>query len=128
MHIIGKDLTTCQVDASGEFLRLHLRQHNGKASSVTLPIDCARSLLMTLPGVIKRALQARYGDEAYTLVYPAGGWKLQQSADSGQVILTLRTEDGFEVAFALGPRDAGDLASSLANVDVASDDRTIVVN
>jgi hypothetical protein len=85
------------------------------------------SLLMTLPGMIERALKARYRDSDFMLVYPTGGWTLQQAADGDQTILTLQTKDGFKVAFALSPQDAGDLASSLADSE-DSMNRSLVVN
>jgi hypothetical protein len=128
MDLIGKALTTCQVDMSGEFFRLNLQLEDGRPCSVTLPIDCVRSLLMTLPGMIERALKARYGEGSFKLVYRAGGWALHQATDSNQMILTLQTEDGFKVAFALSPKDAADLASSLAETEGAVDDRSIAVN
>jgi hypothetical protein len=128
MDIIGKALTTCQVDTSGEFLRLNLQLEDGKPSSVTLPIDCVRSLLMTLPGMIELALKARYGDGTFKLVYPAGGWTLQQTTDSQHMILTIQTDDGFKVAFALSPKDAGELASSLVDAETLLSEQSATVN
>src|SRR5262245_29271320 len=128
MHLIGKALTKCQVDTSGEFFRLDLQLEDGRPSSLTMPIDCIRTLLMTLPGMIERALKARHGDGTFKLVYPAGGWDLEQAADSHQLILTLQTNDGFKVAFALSPEVAGDLSSSLADAERSTRGLSIVVN
>ena len=127
MDIIGKILTTCEVDESGEFFRLNFEQEDGRPSSITLPIDCMHAFLMTLPGMIERALKARYHDNDYLLVYPTGGWMLQQAAHTDQTILTLQTHDGFKVAFALSPQDASDLASSLVDGEEATN-RSLVVN
>jgi len=127
MHLVAKALTTCQVDREGDYLRLSFEVQNGRTSSVTLPIECAQSLLMTLPGMIERALKARHGDEDYRLVYPTGGWTLHAAAHSDQRVLTLQTTDGFKVAFSLSPEDADRMASSLAN-DHASQDHALAVN
>lgn len=114
MEIYGRHLTTCQVDSKGEQVRLNLESEDGTAASITLPADCLRSLLMTLPALIERTLRARYSDETLKLVYPTGRWSLQRPRDSDQTILTLSTPDGFAVAFSLSRRDAGGLAASLA--------------
>lgn len=121
MEIVGRSLTTCQVDPSGESFRLNLESEDGTAASVVLPADCLRSLLMTLPALIERMLKARYQDNTLKLVYPTGSWSLQQASGSDQTILTLSTPDGFAVAFALSPRDADGLATSLAEVDRTAD-------
>jgi len=113
VEIVGKKLTTCQDDASGRWLRLNFDAENGTPSAVTLPMDCARALLMTLPGMIDRALRTRYGDASMRLVYPMGDWSIESDASSNQRILTLATPDGFKIAFALSPESADLLATSL---------------
>lgn len=120
MEIVGKSLTTCQIDSSGRLFRLTLEAEDGKPASVVLPFDCLRSLLMTLPNMIERALKAQYRDDSMKLVYPIGGWALQAAVGSDKMILTLNTPDGFKVAFALSPRDADGLANSLTDSEAAS--------
>ena len=117
MEIVGKTLTTCQVDQAGDVFRLNLEDTDGQPASVTLPIECLRSLLMTLPGVIEQALKARYRDDTLKLVYPMGGWTLQAAAGTSNMILTLTTPDGFKVSFALSPEDADGLAASLVDAE-----------
>jgi hypothetical protein len=119
MEIVGKALTTCQVDPTGSSFRLGFEDIDGQPASVVLPVDCLRSLLMTLPDVIERALKARYRDDTLKVVYPMAGWSLQAAAGSDRMILTMTTPDGFKVSFALSPEDAGGLATSLVEVDVA---------
>ena len=82
---------------------------------MVLPVDCLRSLLMTLPGLIEQALKARYSDHTLTLVHPVGDWSLQAAAGDDRLILTLATPDDFKVSFALTEDDAESLASSLGN-------------
>jgi hypothetical protein len=119
MEIVGKALTTCQVDPSGDSFRLGFESVDGHPASVVLPTDCLRSLLMTLPNVIELALKARYRDDTLKVVYPIGGYSLEAAAGSTSSILTLTTPDGFKVSFALTPEDAGGLATSLVEIDVA---------
>jgi len=120
MEIVGKALTTCQVDPTGHSFRLNFEGVDGRPASVVLPVDCLRSLLMTLPGVIERALKARYGDDTLKVVYPMGSWSLQSAAGSDNMILTLTTPDGFKVSFGLSPEDADGLAASLVDVEAPS--------
>jgi len=113
MEIIGRQLTTCQVDATGTSFRMGFEAEDGRPAAVILPVDCLRSLLMTLPGVIERALRARYKDDTVKLIYPTGGWSLHTAVRSNNTILTMKTVDGFEVAFALAPEDVDGLVTSL---------------
>ncbi len=118
MEIVGKALTTCQVDPTGDSFRIVMEDTDGRPASVVLPTDCLRSLLMTLPNVIEQALKARYRDDTLKVVYPMGGFSLQAAAGSDSRILTMTTPDGFRVSFALSPEDAGGLATSLVGTDV----------
>ncbi len=119
MEIVGKNLTTCQVDSTGDSCRLNFEAEDGRPASVVLPIDCLRALLMTLPGMIERALKRRYRDDTLKLVYPMADWSLQVAAGSDQRILTLATPDGFKVAFALSREHVERLANSLGDCDTS---------
>ncbi|MBS0220945.1 MAG: hypothetical protein JSR91_09405 [Proteobacteria bacterium] len=115
MEIVGKKLATCQVDEAGEWFRLHVEAEDGTPSALILPMDCVRSLLMTLPGMIERALKARYRDASMKLVYPMGDWAVESDVHSDARILTLATPDGFRVAFAMTPESADNLGASLVD-------------
>jgi hypothetical protein len=115
MEIVGKALTTYQVDSAGHSFRLNVEDIDGRPASMVLPVDCLRSLLMTLPGLIEQALKARYSDDTLKLVYPVGDWSLQAAAGDDRLILTLATPDDFKVSFALTGDDAESLANSLGN-------------
>lgn len=117
MEIVGKSLTDCQVDKSGELFRLGLACADGSRASVILPVDCLRSLLMTLPNAIESALRARYGDDTLKVVYPMGDWSLHAAVGSKGMILTIATPDGFKVSFTLTEADASKLATSLGQAD-----------
>jgi hypothetical protein len=59
---------------------------------------------MTLPGLIDKALQTRFGDQSLRYAYPLASWAVEQSSDPTQGMVTLRTVDGFSVCFSI-PRD-----------------------
>jgi hypothetical protein len=115
MEIVGKALTTYQVDPAGDSFRLNVEDVDGRPASVVLPVDCLRSLLMTLPGLIEQALKARYSDDTLKIVYPVCDWSLQAANGDDRLILTLATPDDFRVSFALTGNDAESLASSLGD-------------
>lgn len=117
MEIVGRGLTGCQVDPTGVSFRLNLESVDGHPASVILPVDCLRSLLMTLPHVIEKALKARYRDDTLKIVYPMSSFALEAAAGSNSTILTMNTADGFKVSFALTPEDAGGLARSLVGIE-----------
>ena len=56
---------------------------------------------MTLPGLINKALQTRFGDQSLRYAYPLASWVVEQSSDLTQGIVTLRTVDGFSVCFSM---------------------------
>ena len=122
LDINGKALTTWQVDAGGEAFRLNFEGSDGQPISLTLPSDCLRALLMTLPRLTAQALRAKYRDDTLKVVYPVGKWSLQVASDGVHRILTLCTPDGFEVSFALQDDDAGGLAALLRENPRASTD------
>jgi len=113
LDINGKALTTWQVDSAGEAFRLNFESVDGQPASLTLPAECLRALLMTLPQLTAQALRAKYRDDTLKVVYPVGEWSLQLASDGVHRILTLATPDGFEVSFALQDDDAAGLAASL---------------
>jgi hypothetical protein len=63
---------------------------------------CVHQLAMTLPHLLSKALQAQHADRSLRAVFPLGDWRLEAAAGSKDLILTMMTPDGFEVAFSLG--------------------------
>jgi hypothetical protein len=59
---------------------------------------------MTLPGLVEKTLQIRFGDQSLRYAYPLASWVIEQSTDPTQRMMTLRTTDGFSVCFSM-PRD-----------------------
>ena len=100
--ISGTSLITCQIAPGGSSIRLVFEAADGRQATLTLPILCIQRLLMTPPHAATKAIRARHRDDTVRLVFPLGDWKLEQAASAGELILTLNTPDGFEVAFSVG--------------------------
>jgi hypothetical protein len=100
--INGTSLITCQIAADGSAIRLVFEAADGQPASLTLPIQCIQQLLMTLPHAASKAMRVKHRDGTLRLVFPLGNWKLEQAAGTSELILTLNTPDGFEVAFSVG--------------------------
>ena len=113
LEISGTSLTTCQVAPDGSAIRLNFKSACGQPASLTLPIKCIQQLLMTLPQAASMAIRAKYGDDTLRLIFPLGDWRLEKASGAGELILTLNTADGFEVAFSLAKDAIRQMASGL---------------
>jgi hypothetical protein len=71
------------------------------------------ALAMTLPGLIGRALQTRYGDNTLRYAYPLDSWMLEQSTDPAQGMVTFTTTDGFSVCFTIPREQQSELGEAL---------------
>jgi len=101
MEINGHKLTTCGVTADGETVNIDLLDVAGRSVSVRLPLEQVGALAMTLPQLLTRALRGRTGSETAGFVFSLGGWRVEGAADGSTLIVTLKTEDGFEVSFGM---------------------------
>src|SRR5580704_16957796 len=104
MEIDTQALTTCEVAADGGAISLGFVDSDGKPATIRLSLNQVGALAMTLPGLIDKALQTRFGDQSLRYAYPLASWKVEQSSDPTQGMVTLRTVDGFSVCFSI-PRD-----------------------
>ena len=104
-------LTTWSVSADGSRVRLGFSNGQGRPRCLDLPLEAISGLLMTLPRILQRALDAR-GDGSSRVVQPLGAWRLEQAAGDGRLILTLTTPDGFAVTFALAPGELAAMAEA----------------
>jgi hypothetical protein len=100
-EIDAASLTTCQVAADGHYIRLNFEDAFGRPGTLRLTTSCVQQLVMTLPQLLSRALQEQHADSSLRAVFPLGEWRLETAAESKDFILTMRTPDGFEVAFSL---------------------------
>jgi hypothetical protein len=113
MEIDTQALTTCEVAADGGAISLGFVDSTGNPATIRLSLNQAGSLAMTLPGLIDRALQTRFGDQSLRHAYPLASWALEQSSDPTEVMITLRTEDGFSLCFSIPCQQQSALGEAL---------------
>ena len=106
-------LTTCQVAADGDGVRLAYVDEGGRPGSLALPTESLLRLIITLPRLAAAALRNQRQDPSLRIVYPIRDFRLEAAAGSRSVILTLATLDGFEVAFAVPPATIAQLHAAL---------------
>jgi hypothetical protein len=106
-------LTTCEVAADGGAISLGFVDAAGQPATVTLSLNDAGSLAMTLPGLITRALQTRFADRSLYNAYPLASWAIEQSSDPAQVLVTLRTADGFSACFSVQRQQRNEFGEAL---------------
>lgn len=113
MEINTQALTSCEVAADGGAVSLGFVDANGKPATLRLSLNQVGALAMTLPGLIDKALQKRFGDQSLRYAYPLESWMVEQSTDPTQSMVTLRTVDGFSVCFSIPHRQQSELGEAL---------------
>jgi hypothetical protein len=113
MEIDSHALTTCEVVKDGGAISLGFVDTTGNPATIRLPLDQVSALAMTLPGLINKALQTRFGDQSLRYAYPLASWVLEQSSDSTQNMITLRSVDGFSVCFSILRQQQIELSEAL---------------
>jgi hypothetical protein len=110
--IHARRLTKFSVAADGGSIVIGVADEGGRAGALMLPTECLRELMITLPEMMRRALRLQHDDPSLRLVYPAAGWDIERSTVPGTFIVTLRTPDGFHIAFALSAVDLSHMADA----------------
>ena len=110
-ELVGEALTAWSVSHDGSRVRLGFVDRDGDPCRIDLPMEAVGALLLTLPRILQCALEAR-DDGSDRIVHPLGGWGLERAAEHGELILTLRTSEGFDVAFALAPDQLAAMAEA----------------
>jgi hypothetical protein len=113
MKIDTQALTTCEVAADGGAISLGFVDSTGNPATIRLSLNQVGALAMTLPGLIDKALQTRFGDQSLRYAYPLASWLVEQSSDPTQSMITLRTEDGFSVCFSIPRQQQSELGEAL---------------
>lgn len=113
MEIEAQALTTCEVAADGGAVSLGFVDSNGQPSTIRMSLNQVGALAMTLPGLIDKALQTRFGDQSLRYAYPLASWAVEQSTDPSQGMMTLRTVDGFSVCFTIPRERQSELGEAL---------------
>ena len=120
MEIDTQSLTTCEVAADGGAISLGFVDANGNPATIRLSLNAVGALAMTLPGLIDKALQTRFGDRSLRYAYPLESWVVEQSSDPAQGMVTLKTVDGFSVCFSIPRAQQSELGEALVAQPVAT--------
>ena len=113
MEIETQLLTCCEIAPGGDVISLGFVDSNGESRTIRLSLNQVGALAMTLPGLIGKALQTRYGDQSLRYAYPLESWAVEQSTDPTQGMVTLRTTDGFTVCFSVLREQQNQLGEAL---------------
>ena len=98
--IISGALTTCDTTEDGQTIRLDFLDEAGESVSVAFPFRQAASVMMTLPRLLSKALRQQTRSDTSRYVFSLGRWSIE-SSDQPCLIMTLATDDGFEVSFGI---------------------------
>ena len=119
MEIETQELITCEVAPDGCAISLGFVDSSGEPATLRLSVNQAGALIMTLPGLVSKALQTRFGDQTLRYAYPLNSWMIEQSTDPKQGMMTLRTVDGFSVCFSIPREQQSELGEALAATSAA---------
>ena len=112
MEIETQSLTTCEVAPDGG-ISLGFVDSQGRPATIRMSLNQVGALIMTLPGLIDKALQTRFGDTSLRYAYPLASWAVEQSTDPSHGMVTLRTVDGFSVCFSIPRKQQSELGEAL---------------
>ena len=112
MEIETQSLTSCEVAADGA-ISLGFVDSTGNPATIKLSLNQVGALAMTLPGLIDKALEIRFGDQSLRYAYPLASWAIEASSDPSQGMVTLRTVDGFSVCFSIPRQQQNELGEAL---------------
>jgi hypothetical protein len=98
--IISSALTTCDTAEDGKTIRLDFLDEAGASVSVAFPFRQAAAVMMTLPRLLSKALRRQTQSDTSRYVFSLGRWSIE-SSDQPCLIMTLATDDGFEVSFGI---------------------------
>jgi hypothetical protein len=113
MEIDTQALTTCEVAADGGAISLGFVDSTGTPATIRLSLNQVGALAVTLPSLLDKALQTRFGDQSLRYAYPLASWVVEQSTDPTQGMVTLRTVDGFSVCFSIPRQQQSELGEAL---------------
>jgi hypothetical protein len=119
-------LTNWTVITDGQYARLGFEDEAGRPCAISLPIGLLSALMMTIPRILREALQAQFADGSRRMIHALGDWRVEQAVEADTAILSLATPDGFEVAFAVAAADAGRLGRLLRRFSELAATRTAV--
>ena len=71
------EMTRFETAEDGSSVRLDMEDVNGRLVSLHMPLNCLNRLVMTLPEIVRRALQAQHRDPSLRIVYPVARFQLE---------------------------------------------------
>jgi hypothetical protein len=119
-RIVSAQLTTCSVIEGGNTIGLDFMGKAGEPVSIEMPFDQTASIVMTIPRLLSAALKMQTHDAKARYVFSVGNCSLELAKDQNCRILTLRTPDGFEVAFAISFETSAAMGSALTGGNEAA--------
>jgi hypothetical protein len=120
--IIVQELGTYDLSCDGTSLRVNFVCDDGSRRCVTVPTVYLGNLIMTLPQLMQRALQARHQDDSLRLVHRTDRICIEKSSDPKIIVLTLATPDGFEVSFGLSRQQIAIFEDAAKAIDGVNSD------
>lgn len=108
-----KQLSDYAVAADGKTISLGVVDANDRDIQLSMNVDQLGMLVMTLPGLIEKALRAKYRDATLRYCHPTGDYCVEQASDPNALIVTMRTPDGFGVSFSMSRQQADILGDAL---------------
>jgi hypothetical protein len=104
----------CNVSPDGDKITIAVREKSGTAQEITLSFNDANALAMTLPRLLKVAMNRKFADASLRNVYPVREYIVECASDLNTVLLTVSGRDGFDVVFGLDARMVSFLTRDLA--------------
>ena len=111
-------LTTYEVSPDGWGVRMNVIDAEGKPARVVLPLECLRSLALSMPKMVSDAVSRGGGDPNVRVVHHVASWYLERAQQSAAILLTIETGDGFPISFAMMERELVDMADGLSGHEV----------
>jgi hypothetical protein len=96
-----RKLTRFETVDDGTSIKIFVEDATGQPATLSFPIECLTSLMMTLPGMVTAAVQRQKKDPTLRVTFPLEQFEVELGSDLDTRILTLRTPDGFAVSFSL---------------------------
>jgi hypothetical protein len=105
------EVTHFETAEDGSSIRLVMEDVSGRLVSLHMPLRCLNRLIMTLPKMVRDALQLRHRDPSLRIVYPVAQFQVELAGDFETRILTLETPDGFSASFGLTEEQCREIAT-----------------
>jgi hypothetical protein len=96
-----RKLTRFETADDGTSIKILVEDATGQPATLSFPIECLTSLIMTLPRMVTAAVQRQQKDPTLRVTFPLEQFEVELSPDLDTRILTLTTPDGFAVSFSL---------------------------